>query len=64
MSRSITKNVSGKYSKKLPDHVNKFLPDGLKTTSKRVIQKSFVIKFQIKLQRIIQRLLHKKNKNQ
>ena len=35
-----SKNVSGIYSQKLLDHAKKSATDGLKTSSKRVIQKS------------------------
>ena len=37
---NISKNFSGKYSPKFLDHTKKFAIDALKTTSKRVIQKT------------------------
>ena len=40
MIKNIDKNLSCKYSQKLLDHVKQFGTDALKTTSKRVIQKT------------------------
>ena len=40
MSRSIVKNVSGKFSQKISDHIKIFLRGRLKAFSKRVIQKT------------------------
>ena len=36
----IRKNLSGKYSQKLLDHAKKSASDALKTSSKRVVQKT------------------------
>ena len=36
----IIKNLSGKYTQKLSDHTKKSATDALKTSSKRVIQKT------------------------
>ena len=36
---NISKNLSGKYNKKLLDHAKQSATDALKTTSKRAIQK-------------------------
>ena len=36
----IRKNLSGKYSQKLLDHAKKSAADALKTSSKRVVQKT------------------------
>ena len=36
----IIKNLSGKYTQKLSDHAKKSATDALKTSSKRVIQKT------------------------
>ena len=38
--KNITKNVSGKYSQERLDHAKQSATDALKTTSKRVIQKT------------------------
>ena len=40
IGKNISKNLSGKYSQKLIDHAEKSATDLLKTTSKRVIQKT------------------------
>ena len=40
IDKNISKNVSGKYGKKLLDHAKKIATDALKTSSKRVIQKT------------------------
>ena len=40
MGKYISKNVSGKYGQKLCDHAQKSVPDALKTSSKRDIQKT------------------------
>ena len=40
IGKSISKNLSGKYSQKLLTHAKKSATDVLKTTSKRVIQKT------------------------
>ena len=40
MGENISKNLSGKYSQKLLDHVKQSATDALKTSSKRVIQKA------------------------
>ena len=40
MGKYISKNVSGKYGQKLCDHGEKSVPDALKTSSKRDIQKT------------------------
>ena len=39
IGKHISKNMRGKYSQK-PDHAKQLAPDALKTTSKRVIQKT------------------------
>ena len=39
MIKTTIKNLSRKYSKKLPDHTNQSASDALKTVSKRAIQK-------------------------
>ena len=39
IGKHISKNMRGKYSQKL-DHAKQLAPDALKTTSKRVIQKT------------------------
>ena len=39
MIKTKIKNLSRKYSKKLPDHTNQSASDALKTVSKRAIQK-------------------------
>ena len=38
--KNISKNLSRKYSQKLLDHTRKYAADGIKTTSKKVIQKT------------------------
>ena len=40
MGRNISKNLTSKYSQKLLDHAKKSATDTLKTSSRRVIQKS------------------------
>ena len=40
IGKNISKNLIGKYSQKLLDHAKKSAIDALKTTSKRVIQKT------------------------
>ena len=40
IGKNISKNLSGKYSQKLLTHAKKSATDVLKTTSKRVIQKT------------------------
>ena len=40
ISKNISKNLSGKYSQNLLDHTRQSAADALKTTSKRVIQKT------------------------
>ena len=40
IGKNISKNLSGKYSQKLLDHSKKSATDALKTSSKRVIQKT------------------------
>ena len=40
MGKNMSKNLSGRYSKKLLDHAKKSATDTLKTSSKRVIQKA------------------------
>ena len=40
IGKNISKNLSGKYTQKRLDHVKKSAPDPLKTTSKKVIQKT------------------------
>ena len=40
IGRNISKNVSSKYSQKLLDHAKQSATDALKTSSKRVIQKT------------------------
>ena len=40
IGKNISKNVSGKYSQKLLDHGKQSATDALKTSSKRVIQKT------------------------
>ena len=40
IDKSKIKNLSGKYSQKLPDHAKQSATDPLKTASKRVIQKT------------------------
>ena len=40
IGEDIRKNLSGKYSQKLLDHTKKSAADALKTSSKRVIQKT------------------------
>ena len=40
IGKYISKNVSGKYGQKLCDHAQKSVPDALKTSSKRDIQKT------------------------
>ena len=40
VGKSISKNLSGKYSQKLLDHAKQSGTDALKTASKRVIQKT------------------------
>ena len=40
IGKSISKNVNGKISQKLPDNAKKSVTDKLKTDSKRVIQKT------------------------
>ena len=40
IGKNISKNLSGKYSQKLLDHAKRSAADALKTTSKRVIQKT------------------------
>ena len=39
IAKSISKNLSGKYSQKLIDHAKQSTTAAFKTTSKRVIQK-------------------------
>ena len=39
IGKSISKNLSGKYSQKLVDHAKQSATDALKPASKRVIQK-------------------------
>ena len=38
--KNISKNLSGKYGKKILNHAKQSAADALKTTSKRVIQKT------------------------
>ena len=38
IGENISKNASGKYNQKLPDHAKQSANDALKTSSKRVIQ--------------------------
>ena len=40
IGENISKNLSGKYSQKLLDHVKQYPTDVLKTSSKRLIQKT------------------------
>ena len=40
IGKNISKNLSGKYSQKLLDHVKQYATDVLKTSSKRLIQKT------------------------
>ena len=40
IGKNISKNVSGEHNQKRLDHVKKSAPDALKTTSKKVIQKT------------------------
>ena len=40
MGNSISKNLSGKYSQTLLDHLTQSATDAFKTSSKRVIQKT------------------------
>ena len=40
IGKDISENLSRKYSQKLLDHTKQFPTDALKTTSKRVIQKT------------------------
>ena len=40
IGKDISENLSSKYSQKLLDHTKQFPTDALKTTSKRVIQKT------------------------
>ena len=40
MGKNISKNLSGKYSQKLLDHVKQSATDAFKTNSKRVTQKT------------------------
>ena len=40
IGKNISKTLSGKYNEKLLDHAQSSATDGLKTTSKRVIQKN------------------------
>ena len=40
MGKNINKNLSSKYSKKLLDHARKSAADVLKTSAKRVLQKT------------------------
>ena len=40
IGKDISENLSSKYSQKLLDHTKQFRTDALKTTSKRVIQKT------------------------
>ena len=40
MVKSISKNLSGKYSQTLPDHAKQSATDVLKTASKRAIKKT------------------------
>ena len=40
IGKNISKNLIGKYSQKLLDHAKEFVTDALKTSSKRVIQKT------------------------
>ena len=40
IGKNISKNLSGKYSQKRLDHADKPVTDALKTSSKRVIQKT------------------------
>ena len=40
VGKNISKNLSGKYSQKPLDHAKKSVTDALKTSSKRVIQKT------------------------
>ena len=40
MGKYISKNVSGKYIKKLLDHAKQYATDALKTSSRRAIQKT------------------------
>ena len=40
IGKNVSKNLIGKYSQKLLDHAKKSAIDALKTTSKRVIQKT------------------------
>ena len=40
IGKNVSKNLSGKYSQKLLTHAKKSATDVLKTTSKRVIQKT------------------------
>ena len=40
IGKNISKDLSGKYSQRLLDHAKKFATDALKTSSKRVTQKT------------------------
>ena len=40
IGENISKNLRGKYSQKLLDHVKQYATDVLKTSSKRLIQKT------------------------
>ena len=40
IGKNISKNLSGKYSQKLVNHAKKSAADALKTSSKRIIQKT------------------------
>ena len=40
IGKNISKNLCGKYSQKRLDHTKQYATDALKTSSKRVIQKS------------------------
>ena len=66
VGKNISKNLSGKYSQKPLDHAKKSVTDALKTSSKRVIQKTaeilvtwLVIKLLIELGKF--QKIHNKN---
>ena len=40
IGKNISENLSGKYSQKFLDHAKEFATNGLKATSKRVLQKT------------------------
>ena len=57
IGKNIRKNVSGKYSQELLDHVKQSAADAFKTTSKRAIQKTAETAGDLKCNKIVNKIM-------